>query len=66
MLTCPRIGQSVQVWYTGRIAAAMPHHGAVGVVVARKTKGRPRNHLVLVGAVAVVVPCGNLRRGGGG
>lgn len=66
MLTCPRIGQPVQVWYAAPAAAAMPHHGAMGIVVARKTKGRPRNHLVLVGAVTVVIHCGNLRRAGGG
>lgn len=65
MLTCPRIGQAVQLHYAGRAVASgiVPHHGQVGVVVVRKTKGKPRNHLVrLDGGQLVVVNAGNLRR----
>lgn len=64
MLTCPRIGQAVTLHYNRRLAAsgAVPHAGRHGVVVARKTKGKPRNHLVRLGCGRLlVVPCGNLR-----
>jgi len=45
MLTCPKIGQVVELHYNRRLAAsgATSHHGRLVVVVARKTKGRPRS-----------------------
>lgn len=64
MLTCPRVGQPVVLHYAGRVVAAgaAPHHGRVGHVVARKTKGKPRNHLIrLDDGLLLIVPCGNLR-----
>jgi hypothetical protein len=65
MLTCPRIGQRVVLHYGQKyLDAGVRHHGKHGVVVARKTKGRPRSHLVsLEDGLLVVVPCGNLRNG---
>jgi hypothetical protein len=65
MLTCPRIGQQVVLHYARRAvdAGCTPHHGRVGVVVGRKTKGRPRNHLVQVDdGTVLVVPAGNIRK----
>ena len=64
MLTCPRIGQRVVLHYAARwiTHGAAPHHGKVGTVVVRKTKGRPRSHLIrLDDDTVVVVPAGNLR-----
>lgn len=66
MIVHPRIGQSVQVWYRASMAAIMPHHARVGhVAVASKGPG-PRNHGVMIEGRSVVVPCGNLRKPGGG
>ena len=65
MLTCPRVGQTVQLHYATRWVqdGVVPHHGKVGTVVVRKTKGRPRSHLVqLDDGQQVIVPAGNLRR----
>ncbi len=65
MLTCPRIGQLAVLHYARQTVAAgaAPHHGSVVTVVGRKTRGRPRNHLVqLPAGQLVVVPCGNMRR----
>lgn len=64
MLTCPRVGQRVVLHYNQRLArsGAVPHHGKVGTVAIRSTRGKPRNHLVrLDDGGLVVVPCGNLR-----
>jgi hypothetical protein len=63
MLTCPRIGQRVRLHYNRRLASsgAAPHAGQPGVVVARKTRGRPRNHLVRLDCGRLlIVPAGNL------
>jgi hypothetical protein len=57
MVSSPKIGQEVQLWYKDR---SMPMHGKVGVVVVAG-RGRPRNHGVRVGGAVVVVPAGNLR-----
>jgi len=65
MLTCPKIGQQVVLHYARKSveSGATPHHGKVGTVVAKKTKGKPRNHLIaLSDGLLVVVPCGNIRR----
>jgi hypothetical protein len=59
LISHPRLGQRVQVWYAAR-HLPLPHHGAVGVVEIAG-KGRPRNHGVRIGGVLVVVPAGNLR-----
>ena len=63
MICCPAVGARVFLHYNRRLVAAgvVPHHGAEVVVVARKTKGKPRNHVVrLANGVCVCVPCGNL------
>jgi len=60
MLTNPRLGREVQVWYRPALAAGMPHHGQTGRVVG-VGRGRPKNHAVLIGGRLVIVPCGNLR-----
>lgn len=65
MLTCPKIGQQVVLHYARKSVerGTAPHHGKVGTVVARKTKGRPRNHLIsLAGGLLIVVPAGNINR----
>lgn len=58
MVSSPRPGQEVLVWYRDR---SMPYHGRRGVVRIAGRK-RPRNHAVEMsdGAV-VVIPAGNLR-----
>lgn len=58
MLTNPRPGQPVLLWYRNR---SMPLHGRVGTVEI-VSRGRPRNHGVRVDGVLYVVPCGNLRK----
>jgi len=59
MMLNPRIGQAVQVWYR-RDMRWMPYHGRVGVVRVR-SRGKPRNHGVVVAERMVSIPCGNLR-----
>ena len=61
MLTNPKPGQRVVVWYRASRAAMMPWHGRSGVVSV-VSRGRPRNHGVLIDGVLVVVPCGNLKK----
>lgn len=61
MMLNPRIGQIVQVWYGKRWKAACPYHGKTGVVAIR-SRGKPRNHGVVINGSMVVVPCGNLRK----
>ena len=61
MLANPKQGQTVQIWYGKKSRYSMPLHGAKGTVVIA-SKGKPRNHLVQVGAITVVVPCGNINR----
>lgn len=63
MLSCPRVGCRVVLRYAARMVAygAAPHHEKAGIVIARKTRGRPRNHSIrLDDGTAVVVPAGNL------
>ena len=65
MLNCPKVGLTVQLHYATRSVqnGVVPHHGKVGTVVVRKTKGKPRSHLVqLADGQLVIVPGGNLRR----
>lgn len=57
MLLNPRKGQRVRCWYADR---SMPLHGRVGVVRV-VSRGKPRNHGVIVDGRLYVVPCGNLR-----
>lgn len=64
MLTNPRTGTVVQLWYARRPGweRVVLYHGWVGVVAAAG-RGRPRNHLVeFDDGIRVVVPAGNLRR----
>lgn len=60
MLSNPRVGQTVQVWYAARRRSVMHLHGKIGRVeiVSRK---RPRNHGMRVDGILWVVPAGNLR-----
>jgi hypothetical protein len=66
MLTCPKIGQQVRLHYNRRLASSgIVPHGRHGVVVARKTRGKSRNHLVQLDCGRlVIVPCGNLLASG--
>ena len=61
MLANPRPGQRVRVWYGKRYAHTMPLHDRAGRVVIA-SKGKPRNHLVIVDDRLFVIPCGNLRK----
>lgn len=61
MLANPKPGQRVQVWYRKDRAAFMPLHGREGTVVV-VSRGKPRNHGVMVDGAVYVVPCGNLRK----
>lgn len=67
MLTAPRIGQFVRLWYAERKRCDHPHHGRLGVVqVVAKGPG-PRNHGILLvrsgdnSEVGAGVPAGNLQ-----
>jgi hypothetical protein len=61
MIASPKIGQLVQVWYRPVLRDVMPYHGRIGRVVV-VSRGRPRNHGVMLDGQTVVVPCGNLRK----
>lgn len=59
MISNPSIGQSVTIHYAAKARHARPLHGKTGVVVIA-SKGRPRNHGVLIDGRMYVVPAGNL------
>lgn len=59
MIANPRIGVDVRVHYNAKRAPTMPHHGKLARVVIA-SRGKPRNHGVLIDGRVVVVPCGNL------
>lgn len=62
MISNPRIGQRVQIWYAAKWRQTCPHHGSIGTV-SIASKGKPKNHAVeLDTGELVVVPCGNLRQ----
>jgi hypothetical protein len=61
MLSCPKVGTLVQVWYAAQWRAFMPLHGRLGIVRV-SGRGRPRNHGVEIDGVVWVVPAGNLRK----
>lgn len=64
MVSNPRPGQRVQLWYAAKARAAFPLHARPGRVEV-VGKARPRNHGVrLDGGPLVVVPAGNLRPAG--
>ncbi len=62
MISYPKPGDRVQVWYRMSLRLIMPLHGLVGRV-AVVGRGKPRNHGVEIGRLRhfYVVPCGNLR-----
>lgn len=60
MISTPRQGLRVQIWYRKRLRAVMAYHSAIGTVVV-VGRGRPRSHGIDVGGRFVVVPAGNLR-----
>lgn len=60
LLLNPKIGQRVRLHYAASKRRLFPYHGQEGVVVIA-SKGRPRNHMVLLkSGKRVVVPAGNL------
>jgi hypothetical protein len=61
MLSNPKLGNAVQVWYAPVLRDALPLHGQTGVVTVR-SRGRPRNHGVRIDGRDYVVPAGNLRK----
>jgi hypothetical protein len=67
MMSHPRPGQRVQIWYRAAMAAIMPYHRRIATV-AIVAHGKPRNHGVILthgqivyGTLLVIVPAGNLR-----
>lgn len=61
MISNPRLGQRVQLWYGKPHREVMPHHVRLGTVEI-VGRARPRNHGIrLDGGPLVVVPAGNLR-----
>jgi len=61
MLSSPRSGQSVQVWYAKKKRAHMPLHGQVGQIEVVSRARRCRNHGVRIDGRLYSVPAGNLR-----
>ena len=57
----PHIGQQVQIWYRKKLRDSMPLHGKSGPVTVA-SRGKPRNHGVVIDGQCYVVPCGNLRK----
>lgn len=60
MLSCPKQGSTVQVWYAAKWRSFMPLHGRVGIVRV-SSRGRPRNHGIEIDGQMWIVPAGNLR-----
>lgn len=61
MLANPKKGTRVIIRYKKSLAGWMPLHGKTGIVTIA-SKGKPRNHGVVVDGVLWVVPCGNLNK----
>lgn len=61
MLSNPKPGQAVLIWYGKQTRDVMLLHGRIGTVV-HPGKGSQRNHLVEVDGAVHVVPCGNLEK----
>lgn len=59
MIINPRKNQLVKIWYR-KSNSHLPYHNQDGIVTMA-SQGKPRNHLVSIGGVNVVVPCGNLK-----
>lgn len=59
MLTNPRMGQPVQIWYRADLRPLMPYQGMVGRVVIAG-HGKPRNHGIEIDGQIVIIPAGNL------
>ena len=64
MLSCPRLGSPVQVWYNARMAPARPLHGRTGTVVWDVAVGDPQAGYSITGAPLAVK--GNVIVGVGG
>lgn len=60
MIRHPARHQSVIVHYAAPARPARPLHGKTGIVVI-VSRGRPRNHGVLIDGVIYAVPAGNLQ-----
>jgi hypothetical protein len=61
MMSYPRIGSVVQLWYGKKWRPVAPLHGRTGTVKV-SGRGKPRNHGVEIDGTVYVVPCGNIRR----
>lgn len=59
MICNPRIGQPVRIRY-GKMFRAAPLQDALGTVAIR-SRGKPRNHGVMIDGTLHVIPCGNLQ-----
>lgn len=61
MIWRPKFGQIVQLWYVRRVRKSVGHHAEVGMVRAFGNGKGPKNCLVDLGYMQIIVPCGNLR-----
>ena len=61
MISNPRIGERVQIWYAAKARPHMPHHGKIGIVRIA-SRGKPRNHGIEIEGQIIAIPCGNLRK----
>lgn len=64
MMLNPRKGQRVQCWYNKKFCHLYELHGKIGTVVI-PSRGKPRNHGVMIDGRFHVVPCGNLNKAPG-
>lgn len=60
MICNPTLGQPVRLHYAAKARHARPLHGKVGVVVVA-SRGKPRNHGVVIDGQMYVIPAGNLQ-----
>ena len=61
MLTNPKAGTEARIWYREEMRQLMPFHGQV-CTIKGAGYGKPRNHVVEVEGVRIVLPCGNLKK----
>jgi hypothetical protein len=60
VISNPRPGMLVLVWYRLEARICSPLHGKLGRVVVAG-RGKPRNHGVKIGRHVYVIPAGNLQ-----
>ena len=61
MISNPKPGQVVQVWYRVADQPTRPLHGKTGIIEVAARGHGPRNHAVRVDGVLHSIPAGQLR-----